>query len=437
MDKIVVPGSEQIKSIAIINEDEQNYTRTELIAASVTIVESLAQYGTTATVVLTDTNDIIGLLPVLGHEKVVIEFEIKNKPGVKKERDDPEKRVEVFRIASVNKVEPNRDETPGLRYALNLISEFTFMQEFHKVSEAFSDTVSNCVKKIHNHTLNTPHGDIKIEDKTKFKLDKIDETDGVVSFIGPLFTPYTTIEMLQSWAYSGSFSSSAYVYFQNKNGFNFRTFDSLASQDVTLGNYYYYKQDGSDKVSRDLEINRISGFTQHNRGDAFYLAKEGRLSHTVAELDFIKKTVDYSTYNYEKNADKYDIFGTKVFGGKKFMSSIGSIPVQTHWLYKDGSKKSNYFSSAFKHKWALYRLMYNNMLSISISGNANVTAGDVVNIKVPQGNIGINVTNQSKNDKFLSGNYIARDVIHHFNRAGYNTQINCIRTGSKEQMHEP
>ena len=63
--------------------------------------------------------------------------------------------------------------------------------------------------------------------------------------------------------------------------------------------------------------------------------------------------------------------------------------------------------------------------------------GDIINIKVPQGNIGINVKNQDKNDKFLSGNYIARDVIHHFNRVGYNTQINCIRSGSKDQMHEP
>lgn len=437
MKPVVVPGSEQIKSIAIINEDEKNYTRTELIATSVTIVESMASYGTTATVYLTDTNDIIGLLPVLGHEKVVIEFQIKNDPGINKEKEDGETREEIFRIASVNKVEPIRDETPGLKYALNLISEFTFMQEFFKVDEAFSNTVSNCIKSIHNKVLNTPHGEIKIEDTDKFKLDKIDTTDGVVNFIGPNFTPYTTIEMLQSWAYSDTFTSSAYVYFQNKNGFNFRTFDSLAKDSLKPGNKFYYKQDGTEKLARAGELNRISGFTQQNRGDAFHLASEGRLSHKVAELDFIKKTVDYSVYNYEKNVDKYNIFGTKVFGGKKFMGNIASIPTQTHWLYRDGSKKSNYFSSGFKHKWAIYRLMYNNMLSISIPGNANVTAGDIINIKVPQGNIGINVKNQDKNDKFLSGNYIARDVIHHFNRVGYNTQINCIRSGSKDQMHEP
>lgn len=436
----IAPGNHNLQYIHILNEDEKKHVDSGPVATSVVIKESIDLYGTRAVITVADQNDVLGKLPILGHERVVLAWSTDIKPGIKGKTSenpeiDPEPRVEVFRITNINAVTPDNDEVPGLKYAISLVSEFAYLQEFHNVDQAFSNTVSNCLKTIHNKVLKEPLGEIKIEDPKVFELVKVDDTDNVVDFIAPSDTPFTIIQMLQSWAFNTTYPSSAYYYFQNKDGFNFRVIDSMAKDESGPEKKFYYGPDGQTSLGKNFELNRINNFVVHNRGNAFELASEGRLRNQVAEIDFIKKNVTLSEYSYEDYVSKYNIFGSKVFAGKKFMSSIGSIPTETHWVFKDGSRRENNLAQALKHKWAMYKLIYNNVLSIVVPGSSNLTAGDVLDINIPQQ---ITVTDKKEIplDNFLSGKYIAKDVDHVFNSEGYTIQINLIRTGSKLQTNE-
>lgn len=436
----IAPGNDNLRYIHILNEDEKLHADIGPVATGVIIKESIDLYGTVATITIADQNDTLGRLPILGHERVVIAWGTKLKPGIKASTEenpeiDPEERVEVFRITNISSVTPDSDEVPGQRYVLSLISEYTYLQEFHNIDQAFSNTVSNCIKTIHNKVLKEPLGDIKLEDPSVFKLDKVDDTDNTVEFIAPNDTPHTIIEMLQSWAFNTTYPSSAYYYFQNKNGFNFRVIDSIAKDSSGPDKKFYYGPDGDTSLGKNYELNRINNYVVHNRGNAFELASEGRLRNQVAEIDYIKKQVNVSEYSYEDYISKYNIFSTKVFAGPKFMSSIGTIPMQTHWIYKDGSRRDTNLAQALKHKWAMYKLIYNNLLSIVVPGSSGLTAGDVLDISIPEQ---LTATEKKKlsPDKFLSGKYIAKDVDHVFNNEGYTVQINLIRSGSRIQTNE-
>lgn len=435
----VIPGTENIKSITIVNEDNNTFIEASLIAQSVTILESVDSFFTTAVITITDQNDILGRLPILGHELVEIIWETVNKAGISgtnESKKDSEIRNEVFRITNISSVQPTDSGNPGLIYELNLISEFAFLQEFVTIDTAFSNTVSNCVKAVHDSALKTPIGDIKLTAPNIYKLNKLDSTEGVVDFIAPNDTPFNIIEMLQSWAFSNENLSNTFYYFQNKAGYNFRALDSLAREEVTPDKKYYYSNDGTNAVLRNFETNRISNFIAHNRGNAFELASEGRLCNQVAEIDYIKKTINVTNYSYDQNASKYNIFGSKVFASKKFMENIGSVPTQTHWIFKDSSKQENYYSQALKHKWAMHKLIYNNLLSIVVPGSSNLTAGDVIDVKIPHHYSAGKSSQNLVSDEFLSGKYIAKDVVHHLNREGYTCQVNLFRTGSKNQLNK-
>lgn len=437
-EETIVPGNSILTRVNIFDDDKKFVDITGIVTGC-SITESMDSKTTTAVITVADSNDVIGKFPILGHELVEIAWE----SPAPNEQLDIEERIEVFRIAKISNMQaPESMENATTRYALILISQLAFLQDYVDVNQGFSDTISNIIEKIHNNLLSAEVGSIKVEEKQKYELYSKDETDNIFDFVAPSDAPFDALDKLLSWSFSSKYKSSTFFYYQNKHGYNFRTLESIVEEWETK------PEDDGEVLARDFTFNitgesnattgrgnTISNFAVHNRGNALELAATGRLSNRVNALDFVKKKVVVHDYNYKDHKDTYKMFGSSALMSNTFLDSVTSAPTQSHWIYVDGSKRNNDFPQALNQKWAFNSLVMNSSMSIVIPGASYITVGDVLNINIPM-LTAVAESDEIPNDEFISGKYVAKDVMHTFNQEGYLTQVNLIRLGSEKQVNE-
>jgi hypothetical protein len=267
--------------------------------------------------------------------------------------------------------------------------------------------------------------------KTKKDLI-IEDTKSNHKFVIPRLKPTAAIESLRKNAQSLHYENSGFLFFENGDGFNFKSYEGLfckkdGSPRPTKAHYSpKIKNIGEDPI---YALQSVENFTILKQFDTLNNTANGVYSSRLITHDLYNKTFSETDFDYNKeygkqnhleqddNGDKrsdngilplfnYDAgetFGTKNEGVVYYQSETSKVH-DTHEL----PDSKNILQKRVSQHIAVNSLV----IEITAPGTTELRVGDVINFTLPK--YAPNSKNDTlDNDKYLSGRYLISAARHH------------------------
>ena len=318
---------------------------------------------------------------------------------------------------------------------LYFCSEELVLAEQMKIKRDFSSNISDMVYQILTE-------DMKVSEE---KIKHIESTIGVYDFTIPTLNPFKAINWLSLYA-RPTFSDlvgADMVFFQNRDGYNFRSISSMRTDaPIKTLNYQQNNLPGQDLASKyssvlDFEVvksfnalNDISNGTYANR---VIVVDPFTRSYVVKDFDYneyIKKVTpvngagvmpEYTNRLGLKTNQNYEgkikvIWGNSGQAEKDFISDY------------DGAVAHDVFAEEYvRYRTAQLSLAYQTVLKLKVPGDPTLSVGKVVDFNVYSL---INETNRQL-DKYYSGKYLITAVRHVIQSQGvYQTILEISKDSS-------
>lgn len=379
----------------------------------INLYESIITTSLTAELVISDVGDnIISNYPLLGQEKVVITLGTKTK--------NYNLTYYIFKIGS--RIVSERNQA----YIIHLVSFEALRNETVKVSERIEN------KKVED-VLETY---ITNKIKTKKKLF-YDETLYKVDLIIPNWRIFDFAIWIGKRSVPDKYPNSVgYLFYETFEGYNFRSIDKLIDQKpINENNPYTYVQ-ANTMTNPNIELYKIYSFTSPSVVDVFKNSRMGLFCHTEIQIDFnkrelstIKRSIEdfYNNTRHLGNTKPYSV-DTDLKLNENPSRIVYRPLLNQIWSSTENEKSPapDKFNSMFSKSVFRYHLLDFNELNISVPGNMDIRAGNVLMVSIPSPELTSN--NKRVEDKRLSGKYLIHTIKHTLsNRVVLNTQIKLTR----------
>ena len=314
-------------------------------------------------------------------------------------------------------------------FTLNLVSREAITNETSRVSRRYSAKISESVSKILTDVLKTD------------SIGTIDETSNKYGFIGNMRKPFTTLIWLASKGVPvvSKDATAGFVFYQTRDGFQFRAIDNLISQ-KPKATYVYSPttvsyNDNNEKVDNEFKILNYS--TQKNQN----LIEKLRLGTYASQRTFFNP-LDFTFTDYQKGLFKLEDYANKSnnLGGTDLRLpkisegsdlSLGDAPsriitaiLDIGTVEKEVSKSENADPSLYQSQSLMrYNILFTQALSVMIPVNTDLRAGDVIECLFPNNS----KSDKSEHDSETSGLYMIKELCHHFNVNNSYTSMKLLR----------
>jgi len=404
------PGDFLIDSIMIVGSSGARINVTDQVR-ELNIYLDLETPFINGNILIADSQGVGELLPLLGQERLL--FSLKT----------PTRRTIDFNkyhavIYNVQKRFQNNEKEQT--YLLNWTTLDHYRNTRTKISESFDGNISDIVKKVLT-------GKNYLGTNKKVNIEK---TKNLRQFVIPNLTPFQTINLLKEEAVSDSESSPYFLFYENLDGFHFRSMDSLIGKmgSLSVPHFKTYKSmpsKGSDKKNPEDEMSKIMNWNTTNNNNSFSNTRHGFYASTLYYHDIFNKNVQLFEFSYGKtrmsrqflNQDNKNfdslVPALKMDGGKRldqhpsktFLHPTGSEHLHTkgtdnnaeEWLQESRSRdlETEFFD-----------------MKIETYGDTDVQCGDIIDVVIPSNKpMGTPITSESL-DPLLSGRYLITQVHH-------------------------
>lgn len=362
-------------------------------------------------------------LPIRGGEQCVIEIK-DAKENANKLKFNGDTSLYINRVKN-SSPKVNQDV-----FILDLSSREFFANEQTRVVSRYDGKISENVKKI-----------LEDEEGLKVKKDiKVDETLVDYNFIGNDRKPFYVCTWLASKsvpAESGKKGSAAgFFFYENYDGFNFRSIDGLFDQEYKKKYLYNDTAETSDgfekvlnyQVSRDIDLQQnLSLGVYSNRSIFFdYYAMDYKVRNYVYDEDQKDGIVTGGSNDIDSVADEFRLPVSRLMS---HVLDIGTLPPG-----KDiSSQLANWKNSPFDPTYDCFNTMvqsimrYNQMFTIKINiviaGDFSLRAGDLVYCEFPQ----VMGEKEKKNNKETGGIYMISSLCHRITSSDTFTSLTLVR----------
>ena len=346
----------------------------------------------TGSVTVGDAGDIISNYQLQGNEFIAIAVD---KPTL----DMPIKKV--FRIY---KISDRSFGTASLQnYTIHFCSEELILSAQNLMSKSYKGiTISGMINDILKNKL-------KVSDK---KMGGIfTESKGSFDIIVPRMSPFEAINWLTPRAYNDN--QNLFLFFENRDGFNFTSYENLLTQPV----YTTYNRSVKLSQSPEENFNSYNFISVVEDFDILKSVRNGAYCSSLNVLDIINRT--YKTYAFDATkVPDSGLLNTNIpvnglqnrLGQTLYTSTEGMMK------YIASSDADPSFNPADVKNWmpqTITRLGQINTFKavISIPGDILIKAGTIVNLNIPR----MVVQDPSTpNDPMRSGNYLVSGIHHIF-----------------------
>jgi hypothetical protein len=370
-----------------------------------------------------DIQSIYNGLPLRGGERVVIKIagNSNSNPGL----DFSKSAEKYFYVSSITDVIVDGDRES---FTLHLTSREAITNETSRVPIKFKPSlrISDSVNIILKDYLRTK------------KIGTIDTTKNTYGFIGNMRKPFTILTSLASKSVpenSGS-AKAGFVFYEDKDGFQFRSLDKLFSQNPAAK---YYVKDVSDnfddnarKINNDFKI--LNYYTDRNQN----LIEKLRIGSYASQHTF------FDPSDFSVSTKVFKVSETSISKKLKLPLlsqnsdiTLGDVPTRNMTFIKDIgtldsniSKKLNNDPTEYQSQSIMrYNTIFTQNMSIMVSSNTNLKAGDCIECYFPLLTSG----DKKEYDREQSGLYIIKELCHHFDSDSSYTSLKLIRDvfGSK------
>lgn len=387
-------------------------------------------------------SDALGLIPnfkLNGTETIKVKFkkDAKESRGV-------DRSFRVYKISDRYFNPTNGYEN----YKINFCSEELLLSEKYRVSKSYKkEYVSNIVNDVLNNLS-------KIGSKKKVYIE---ETTGTYDFTLPNKKIFETVNWLTTYALPKSKTGADMLFFENVDGYWFKSLQSLYDQ-KPLTTYYYnpknISQEMEQKFKNIMELDILDSF------DVLRSISGGTFANRLITIDPLTRTKTTTDFDYNKYFSKSttmnkasvtnnykDTLGKTLFdsppgnlesGSFRLMVSNSKHKDNPYLKSKPGSVKSNFFiEDSIPNRAAQLTLSNYSRVKITIPGNAQLSVGMTLQVSVPKmgATTYTKVNNPVKRteDPILSGKYLITAVRHVISPMTYISVVELC----KESFIEP
>lgn len=422
--KIAFATDYNLKSITLTSENLDKVDLRPLLV-ELNLFEDIFNNSVSAKVVVSDSIGLIKGGGFNGTEKLIMEFAA----GAGGQAINRELRV--FAITDRHFDVNYNMET----YVINCCSEELLLSEKYRICKAYrSTTISDIVTDILKNTL-----------KTKLPVTDIDTTTGVYDFVIPNKKIFETINWLASYAQVSSSTGADILFYQNNEGYHFKSLQKLYTQKPKFKFYYNPKnvQLKNSNNKMDTQISNIMRLEIINNFDTLKATTKGIFSNRVITIDPMTRKSNVTSFNYNEyftdakslnpnavtennNIDNYkDRFGNSMWTAPKKDLESGALRlcvtnsnqlkepyIQRTQQENDKTVVNDFFIEKYlPNRVAQLSLINYLKLKITIAGNASISVGNVIYVEVYSVEALSGKTSRQK-DKYLSGNYLVTAVRH-------------------------
>ena len=248
---------------------------------------------------------------------------------------------------------------------------------------------------------------------------RADKSTTKLSFVSPYWDPYTIISWLawRSIEEGGSGKKSAgYLFYENADGYNFRSMDALTQQAESRDiNVNYAPDDTEDEDDKDQKDINIFGFSVSETSDLFRGINLGSYASTTFTLDmkdFKYEEIPFYMADFYPTMKKlnnrglpsfYERFGSIKTGGRptRIMSKVLDTAMYTEGTYTQDLTKQ------LSQSMIRNQLFFNQSATFEYEGMQDLKVGQVVRVNKYNARSG-------KLEPVISGKYIVGKIYRQF-----------------------
>jgi hypothetical protein len=386
-------------------------------------------------IVLSDSRNIIELLPIIGEEYINVHFKT---PSFEKIGAVIKKTFRVYRLTNRKIVRDNNTQIFTLHFASTEMFYDMVLPIYRSlegnIGELAFDIFELYLKSARNIEIPATDDSFK-SDESKSSEIFVSETKNNIKFVSPGWTPLKIINWLATKAIPKEDSKSKdFLFFETTKQFYFTSMEKIfkdANENNNILDTYTYsasnlrEDDGSKDLSREIAI--ANEIEMIESTDYVKNYTNGYLANRLITLDVFNKKYEVTDYDYvDDYKNLYHTAGdgakTKplfdVDGERSALSNISFYPVNPR-LFQ--TSKTDYFQDnisenmKFIHGNRRSSLLglTNVKLNITCPGRTDAEVGRMINFKFPK--LGPSSAEDSAKDKLdtaYSGMYLIT-AIHH------------------------
>lgn len=379
---------------------------------AIQIFEDIFSPFMTGSLILRESFDLINLFPFAGEE--LLELEIST-PSL--ENGNIKANFYIYKLTDRELLGDK-----SVVYQLHFISQEAIVDMNKKVSRVFGDKPEVIVDYLVKDDING------LQSKKKLIIESSSKT---LKFISNFWSPSKAIQFVTHGA-SNKTNSPSYVFFENRDGFNFVSLDTLYSNQVYQEfTYDKYTRDnikgGGDAKNVAEDYKRIDKISIPLGFDYIDRIKNGLFASKIISYDLTKKQYNMKPFNMfdeyaaGKHLNDYNIASSKsIF---RTNSTFINYP-RANSVFSGFGDASNYRNE--QKRLSLIKAAEANKIQIVVPGRCDYTVGQKVNVKLykvePISNKG-----EDNLDKMFSGNYIIAAINHYINRERHECNMELIK----------
>ncbi len=430
------------------------------------VYEGITQTAVYGTLVMVDSTNIIGNLPIQGTERLFFKLSTPGASNVEHIIDASEQTGHPFYVYKVSNKQQAKQGT--LVYTIHFASR-EFMRNIRtKVSQAYSGKLSDMVAQI--------CGDKEGLDTRKQLY--IEETRNQDKFVMPNVSPFKAIEMISKKALPKYGQGVGYYFYETTKGFYFQSWENMCATSYTekapVETYYYQPRNitvdaieedaNQTKIQQDLKSIESYRFI-NNFHDVAAAQALGTYGSKVISYNIYDKTYIESEYNY------HDHFGKRIhvdyadgdgFGAQNPQISSNPVDFDSN---RDGSGKgvSDYPDSMVSlspttqylhdeptgsygveaqldgifdgiRNGARQEINAGTTLEMTVPGQSFIQPGEVIHFELrPVDQEGL-TPDGKKYDPQYSGRYMITKIRHRVTKQDYKMVFECKKDSLRERL---
>lgn len=412
----------KIKSLAIITNSFQIIDVTYMLV-ELNIYEDIFATSVSGEAYIADGQDLLYKYGIIGNETFLIEID---RPGL----NDPIKRG--FKIYSI--ADKKMDSTDLQNYRIKFCSTETLLAPTIKISKSYKGMrISQMVRDIAENYL-------KITDDRIF----IEKTEGVFDIIIPYMDPMQAINWLATRAYSAD--KSAFLFFQNREGYSFVSYETLKKRKVyakyTKAMKYPIIPTNSSDKDNYLKNQFIFNFVYGEKDfDVLKGIRYGAYADKIFKFDLASRVFDVKNYNAKVSQERYGILNKALLiddstneADKTLFDSYESC--MKYIIVNDSDPTKNPMSPQFWISPTISKLaQLTNFKMIGVlPGDVMLKCGTIIEVEFPVMAPQRNVNERELNNR-LTAKYMISTVAHSFSGTIYKTTIEMLFDSWGEEVN--
>jgi hypothetical protein len=374
------------------------------------IFEDLFSPFTTMSIVMRESIDYINLFPFVGEEYVDIDiFTPTMNKGFKG-------RYYIYKIT-------NREysKEKEVVYTIKAISQEFLVDANTKISKGFNGNISEIARSIMlKEGLNTQKNIV------------IDPATNKTRFTANYWTPSRCLNILSASAVDSS-NSPSFLFFENRDGFNFRSINSILTRQI----YQQFKKDNYvrdtnyDGVtsSRNIEedYKRIISLSIPVVTDYMDDIQTGKIKSRMINYDILTKKYAVKDYSVKKDKAKPVWLNKNPAYSKYTLANAASTLIS---MPKHYNNFNNYIdttnSKTMQRRLSFFKLLESYKVNIQVYGRTDYTVSQIVDLNISKATQLFKNENDPR-DLIISGKYVVSALNHTITRDQHICNMELIK----------